>query len=57
MFKRQDERFLAAYPQRAPLGRMAREEEYDAAVIFLLSDASSYMTGLSMIVNGGWTAR
>jgi NAD(P)-dependent dehydrogenase (short-subunit alcohol dehydrogenase family) len=56
VFNGQDERFLTPYCQRMPLGRMARENEYDAAVVFLVSDASSYMTGSNMILDGGWTA-
>ncbi len=52
----QDEEFLAGYTARVPLGRMADEHEYDGAVVFLLSDAASYMTGSNVVIDGGWTA-
>ncbi|MEE9588858.1 MAG: SDR family oxidoreductase [Hyphomicrobiaceae bacterium] len=52
----QDPRFLEAYEARVPLGRMASVDDYNGTVIYLLSDASRYMTGSNVVIDGGWTA-
>ncbi|MDQ3621884.1 MAG: SDR family oxidoreductase [Verrucomicrobiota bacterium] len=56
VFNDHDAEFLKGYCARMPLGRMADESEYNGAVIFLICDASKYMTGSMLTIDGGWTA-
>lgn len=52
----QEAAFHEAYTSRVPLGRMADWSDYNGAVLFLVSDASRYMTGTNLILDGGWSA-
>ena len=52
----QPQEFLDAFAARSPMGRMLDAREALGAVVFLASDASSYVTGSNVVVDGGWSA-
>ena len=56
VYQEQNNEFVEKLTNLIPIGRMANEDEYKAAIVFLVSDASSYMTGANLVMDGGRTS-
>jgi len=53
--KKQNKTFIKNYSRNCPLKRLGKPEEVASSVLFLSSDASSYITGTSFLIDGGWS--
>ena len=56
IYDKQQQSFVKKYEEKTPMGRMGKPEDLTGPVLFLASDASSYITGHVLMVDGGWTA-
>ena len=56
VYDNHDTKFSERYAYRTTVGRMAEKDEYNGAILFLCSDASSYMSGANLVIDGGWSA-
>lgn len=56
VFRNQPDSFVKRYEARTPLGRMASEDDFKGSVAYLASDLSAYVTGVDLMVDGGWAA-
>jgi NAD(P)-dependent dehydrogenase (short-subunit alcohol dehydrogenase family) len=52
----QDSNFIKNYSYKTMVGRMANKNDYNGTIVYLSSNASSYMTGSNIVIDGGWTA-
>ena len=56
VYNNQDKEFVKKYVHKVPMGRMANTNDFSGALIFLLSDSSSYVTGADIVIDGGFSA-
>ncbi|MCK5180326.1 MAG: SDR family oxidoreductase, partial [Candidatus Omnitrophica bacterium] len=56
IFNQENSKFVEKYSHKTPLKRMGKPDEVASAVLFLASEAASYITGATIMVDGGWSA-